>query len=75
MNIKRGFLVLLVLAILATGYGALLIRRGFSAGAIELCILIDLAREEARAKRAERNEADSECLDCRQNLRLRTSPK
>jgi hypothetical protein len=44
-------------------------------GAIEFRILVDLAREESRAKRAERNEANSEFLDCRKNLRLRTSSK
>src|SRR5271157_636861 len=44
-------------------------------GAIELRVFVDLAREEACTKRAERNKSDSEFLKCRQNLGLRTSPE
>ena len=37
-------------------------------------VLVDLAREEALAQRAERNEADPEFLERRQHLLLRLSP-
>src|SRR6059058_3559143 len=40
---------------------------------IELRVLVNLAREESRAKRAERNEPDAKLLKGRQKLSLRTT--
>src|SRR6185503_1381746 len=42
--------------------------------AVERGVFIDLSREKAFAKRAERNEADSEFLKRRQYFRFRLSP-
>src|SRR5271157_1916207 len=43
--------------------------------AIEIRIRVDLPREESRAQRAERNEADSEFIEDRQNFCFGASPK
>ena len=43
-------------------------------GAVERRVLVDLAREEALAQRAERNEADAEFLERRQHLLLGLPP-
>jgi hypothetical protein len=42
--------------------------------ALELGFLVDGAREEALAQRAERDEADSELLECREYFGFRLSP-
>ena len=42
-------------------------------GGIELRVLVDLAREESGAQRAERHEADAKFLQGRQKLSLRTA--
>src|SRR5688572_32238006 len=43
-------------------------------GAVERCVLVDLAREITLAQRAERNKADSELFENRNDLRLRLPP-